>query len=383
MTQNRTDTCLFAISTLVSVFPTQWFSSADEERLEYFISEVKKRSLSDFFAQLSAARGVPKLDELQTATDTLNFRLRNELICSTLPEILSKGSPLLPAETRTLNSHLNKLLPRIKISNPINVQYELPKLVLTLLAVLGVVSGFLLGGAFARLAGVVSTDVYHLYYAIGAVAGTVSAVYGSLYLADSKTLRQWLGLSAVALAAGDITLQTLKTLFLPKWLDKSKKRYFLIRLLGYVTLYVVSKLLTRKEVYDQVRFRAYMDDVINQYLHVAMSVVAVLMLRVRLDNSGEHVAGTNNLVTEIIEIINRTGLQDEQDRDELIQEVKKYGYQLDVDGLHEVVWSVDLEKMYRTFGYIEAGNVCSIIERPIVRNGAVIKLGQVKRKKTT
>jgi hypothetical protein len=363
----------------LGIFPTQWFDRTDEGKLKSFLDGIKKNVLDKFFGHFTDLNKVPTVTQLKKASDELNQSLKNEIICVQLYEILDDSKKLELGETQCLTAHLNNLLPEFVVSNPVNIQYDLPKITLTIIATLGALAGFILGGMAIGYVGNAPADTGHL---VGAVLGAALFTFAAISIVNNPKWQWWLQTGVVVVGIGDIGLQGGKKALLSKlFIRKAVSKFFLKRMLTYTGTWLISRTLKRVETYDHARFREHMETAIDQYLRSVLPLVVALMFRA---GAGTQDGGTkrDELITEIVRIASRTRLRDTEDADELIQEIEKGGFTVTIETpASTLIWDTKLADTYDTFGHIPDGKLCDIVTPPVIQNGNVIAKGKVIRHK--
>lgn len=184
----------------LGIFSSEWFSKTDEQKLDEYISRAKKNTLDKFFGHFSEVYAVPSAEELQNASGTLGRRLNEELLRNELFEILNGNERVELKEANYLISHLNALMPPLKLPNPINVQYDLPRTALAVIAAIGAVLGFIFGGGIVGFIGNAPPETGHLF---GAVAGAALLSFAALSITNNPELQKWLQIGAGVAGAVD------------------------------------------------------------------------------------------------------------------------------------------------------------------------------------
>ncbi|GHS94008.1 hypothetical protein FACS1894107_13130 [Planctomycetales bacterium] len=365
----------------LDIFPSEWFAKTDGNKLTAFIDGVKSRLRNQLLPRFDASeKNAADLDELKRK---LSAELNTALTDPQLFAVLNGGEALAPKKTQLLISHLNTLLPEIRLANPFTVSENLPPVKIGVAAAVGSFGGIVIGGAVSALCRM-PPETGHLF---GAVCGAFIAVIGGLRIASEPRLRKWAMGIVGTVGALDIIRAMFKPALFPTWLPSwvppigGKKLSFGKRLAFYASALIALSFLKVERTVNVQQFETDLAGAVEQYIRAVLPLIAVLMFKTQIDAKDGVKTGDEKILHKIIPIIQRAQLRDADDIDELLQELKLGGYAFTEAAPKELVWEKSLEKQYETFGLIDDGTVCVIARLPIVKNDEVIARGLVRRKR--
>ncbi len=369
-----------------SRLPTSWFAGVDRAEIERLIEHARTEAAETFFDRLGK-RGVPSPADIKIASDALGIKLLERVESIGWIETLC-GEDTPPDRQEYLKIHLKELLVPPEIPDPTLVRMEVRTPILCVIAAIGAVLGFLFGGWLARVVLQIPVESGLMF---GAPIGAALGVLGVMFLANNETLRNRI-LLGLGIAGGiDVALQIFKG-FIP-W-PTGGKVSFLKRLVLYAVLAVAVFLSRREKVCDREHYRKEVESIVDEWLHSALAVIAVLTFKVQsLETSPfiPHAEDTETL-TEIVSIAKKLKQAPSEDVsiviDELAQELATHGFEIETEsptGMSSVeqtlIWDDSLSEQYKPFGILHAGDSVRVVKEPVIRDGVIEEKGVVKKTK--
>jgi MFS family permease len=240
-----------------------------------------------------------------------------------------------------------------------------------------------LGALFGNLSGSALSGFFSYPQSVGALVGSIIGafipVFFSIYLAQHKKLRlALLALVGTAFAV-DTVIGVIKLGSLSTFLGGKKSSWFK-RLFMYLAAFLILLLVKGKEELSLDSYDREVFFTIKYYLDFSASLVSVLLYRIKSRNL---MIGDDNskLLSELVPIIKKLIERDTDNH--LVQELKRKlmlsGFEMESPLVAEtsLKWSESLKERYDTFGYVKMGEMVSVEEEPIVKNGMVLRKGQV------
>ena len=369
------------------MYAKEWTDGIETEKLEQQIERTKSDAVHSFFGQLG--ENLPTAPHIETACREMSKVLRHQVASDEWLETLNRGMPLNPQDKVYLTVHTDSLLPPVIVPEPLTVQATLRTIPLCVNAALGAGCGFFLGGMLARLVTIPAESGM----IVGAPLGAFLLIWLSLFVVNNPKIRRWLLAIIGAGAAVDTALQVAKEM-IP--LPFGKSRFgFLRRLLGYVVFAWVIWLLKPKPSYAPTHYRQEVETIVEQWLRTSVSVIVVLMYRVRQGNDAlssetaqmkkEMDRVTKNMVglAEVTAKINR---RPRDGRDnlffELVQMFKNLGFEIPdaaTENESDFIWEETSGERFEMFGVVKLGDQVCVEEHPVMQNGTIVKKGLVRR----
>jgi hypothetical protein len=365
----------------LGMYPSEWFEKTDDEKLTSYTKQTQKNVKDILFD--NNVTDITKAEQLQKVTTGIARELNKRLTSTALFEILNGGKTVVPEEQQFLKSHLDSLLPKLKLPSPIG---EIGVKTVAIIAGIGALLGWIIGGLLVGYIGNTSAETGHL---VGTITGAFLSVMISMFIVNNPRIRKLAMWVITTVVIVDTVKQIIKGIFQPSFVPSflnnlfgNRKTTYRKRVVIYVAL--LSILFFLKRQYNRDLFCKYVDDAVEQYIRSALPIIVVLMFR--YDNNIKNnvpTTGNDKLVLTCVPIIQRSMLQNKDDVEELIQQFKIQGFDFETSAnFNEIlVWSKELEMQYETFGYIPYGTSVCVQNKPTTQNGEVIKKGQVIKKK--
>ncbi len=371
-----------------SKLPTSWFAGIDRKEIERLIDHAKTETVDLFFEKLGD-RDTPSTADIQAANQAMGIALKERTESIDWIESLC-GTETSLQHQEYLKAHLKELLVPPEIPDPTLVRMEVRTTVLCAVAAVGAVLGFLCGGWVARwLLGIPAESGLLFGAPIGAALGVVFV----MLVANNETLRNRILLGLGVAGGIDVAFQIFKG-FVP-W-PTGGKVSFVKRLLLYAVLALVVFVSRREKICDKKYYREEVESIVDNWLHTALAVVAVLTFKVKAIKENPfnpNLADTETL-TGIVGIAKKLRRSSGENIplviDELVQELETHGfeipeetempeYSVTVTPEQLLVWDDSMKERYKTMGIIRPGDTVKVEEEPIVRDGVVEKIGLVRK----
>jgi hypothetical protein len=367
-----------------NIFPSQWLGAADKVALAKYLEKVSLNATESFFRSLGELKPnvFPETERLKAASEQTAELLRRGLSAPELLEAINGGQSLSPENISLLALHLNELLPAFTMDPPETLSGELRPLVLGLMALLGSVLGYLLGGSL-KLLGVPADTGLFLGSALGAGAGAGL----SLFFAQNKKARHWLMAAVGGLAFLEGLMVLLKGAFWPSLLAFGRKSIFK-RLLIWVGLIFLLILVKGQKLFDLSRYKDAVSQKTRNYLALTLPLVTVLMFRLNEPPPTQELSvqpktsEEKELIFDVVRLVRRLKTQgrlnDEPSFGELVRKLTNKGYETEplvLEGPRKLLWDDSLKDTYEPFGLIDIGQRVTIEDEPVIKDGQVVRKG--------
>ncbi|MDR2406219.1 MAG: hypothetical protein LBE27_07615 [Deltaproteobacteria bacterium] len=364
-----------------AMFPGEWKERSDKERLALFVKNTKAEAYTSYKEAFFETLGKKSPSKLKDpALLNVSDRIENVLSLALGGDelLIAMGAGDLDDEDRAVfRSHLRELLAPFTLPPLPAPIVEVRLFTVALLAALGAFFGNLGGSALSGFLGYPQA----VGALLGCVLGAFIPVASSVYLAQHRRVRLALmalvgTMAVVDTAAGIIRLGTL-SLFLGGGESSRVKR-----LLMYLVAFLILLLVKGSERFDAGSYDASVSYAIESYLEDALPLVNVLIFRVksgRGEREDPSTKVTNDLVLIIKKLLNTPGSEDNLPLQDLKRRLSLAGYEMEAAPYTDTFleWSDSLKSRYETFGYVKTGQMVTVEEEPVVKNGEVLRKGQV------
>ena len=322
-------------------------------------------------------------NDLEQAIVAVHEKASTLLISDEILEVLPNGPTDLSSKESLRASWLS-LMPKLSIPVP-STELELSAWRLAVAGALGSLLGMLLIGGLMHWV----LNMRDAGILFGGTIGAASAVYGAWYAPRSRILR-----SALLSVIGAATIFELCAIFSGLglsglWSRLNGSGNLVKRLLIYCGIIVLLVFTRQESHYDQDHFEKIARCVIEQWVDYGMlllfNLVATgqseIIQRVVLDPS---------LARSIVDLHNSSAADLPLIAEVILQEARGLG----LDGLdgtprfidqhagvtkRELYWENKLNQQYKCFGVIQEGDMVIVEEEPVMQNGVVVDLGEVRK----
>ncbi|MDR2198696.1 MAG: hypothetical protein LBR53_04460 [Deltaproteobacteria bacterium] len=365
------------------VFPAEWKLVCDRKGVSDFFDAVKKGALEKFREAVHPGRGEgggegdpPKAPSLDRAAAAAGRHLLDSLGRDDFFRVLGEES-LDAREKALFREHLGALLPPFQAPPPPLPATGVRVATVACAAALGAFCGNLSGGAIM--------EFFHHPRSVGALFGSVLGAFVpallTVYLAQHKRVRLALmGILGTA-AAADIALGVLAVAGPAAILGRGKSSR-LKRLGLYLAAFLVLLLAKGKEGFDGGSYERSLSRSVDEYLELAFPLTLLLLYRLkrgRVPETGDEGDLLAGVVAVVKKMLAREGSGDDFLLAELERKLSLAGFETGggAPGEEELSWEPGLREKYETFGYVKTGDKVSVEEEPVVKDGVVMKKGQV------
>ncbi|MBN1997864.1 hypothetical protein JW935_09955 [candidate division KSB1 bacterium] len=163
---------------------------------------------------------------------------------------------------------------------------------------------------------------------------------------------------------------------------------FRFKSLGFISRLFMSK----SKSYNRQEYLNLLDSVIRLWLNNVFLLFRLLMERQSAQNL---TTDDRSLAVLYADYLHKLYFASPESLPDVVAEMITRAHNLGIEGLagepaflsgkdtvaEELVWNSELVKFYRTFGVIEAGDRVFVEEKPVIREGKVIKMGLVRKKR--
>jgi hypothetical protein len=368
------------------LFPSQWREKTDQPALDRFISKVAAEAIEAWSSALDSIAGTPSPEDLQEAEDQLTWSLSRSLCSDELFAVLDEGRGLTWPQSGMLAAHFNSMRPPLRLPPPPAPQVRPRAAALGLAAAVGGAAGASLGGAAAAWL----SFPPEIGLLPGAALGAAAAVRLAFYLSLNDQVRKILLAAVGGVALTDSLLLIAKGALVPAFLAGGRGS-FVKRLAFYLGAAAALVFVKAEKTFDLALMRSQTLAAVEAYLEATAPLAVVLTHR--LDKLGLTQFGLTSrddetkLLWETASLVKRLRARpwasEDSILDELVRKLSNAGFQMSPPaqsiGPQQLIWTADLKDLYETFGLVEDGQPVLVEEEPIVRDGHVLRKGQVVR----
>ncbi len=331
---------------------------------------------------------VPSKEDIENASQKAKSTLTNYLISQ---ETIHHINPDLIASDETLETFKLKFN---SISGPLEMPLpqiveELPQIKLSFVALIGAIAGMMLLTPLTRLLlGIRDIGIF-----IGPPVGAFCFVWGTIYVAKSKRLRNiLLGSLGVATAYEVWTLISGQNLFSFVWRKlSSNKSNAVKRILLYVVTIWLLMFSKREETYNRQDYEDVVKVIMKQWWDAALLILIILCNSLNAEKS--ELADMRNILTKLGAKLWGLKYASKENLPIIAQDILQEACVLGFDGMDSkpkfsndvsgqlttLIWRNELKEKYETFGNIDDGNQVFIEQEPIIFKGKVFKKGLVRK----
>jgi len=322
-------------------------------------------------------------NDLEQAIVAVHEKASTLLISDEMLEVLPNGPSDLSSKESLRASWLS-LMPKLSVP-VLNAELELFAWSLAVAGALGSLLGMLLIGGLMHWA----LNMRDAGILFGCTIGAASAVYGAWYTARSRILR-----AALLTVIGTATIFELFAAFSSLGLGGLWRRLkgsgnLIYRLMIYCGI-IVLLVFTRQEYrHDQDHFEKIARCVIEQWVDYGM----LLLFNLVATGQSEIIQCAvlyPSLARSIVDLHNSSVADLPLIAEVILQEARRLGLD-SLDGTprfidqhavvtkRELYWENKLNQQYKCFGVIQEGDMVIVVEEPVMQNGIVVDLGEVRK----
>ena len=367
-----------------SKLPGTWFAQLDPQIRKQRLESARDDATALFFEKLGK-QGIPTPSDLKIATCTMGQMLTDRVESIEWIESFC-GEKATHEQRDYLKLHLRELLIPPKIPDPTLIRLEMRMPVICVIAAVGAVLGMVLGGWVVK--NFLDNVPVELGYILGAPAVSALALGFVLLVATNETVRNRILFGLGIVGGIDIALQIFKG-FLP-WPILGGKLAFAKRLLLYGMIGFILFVSRRENICDHNHYRSEVEGIVEQWLHSAMAIIAVLTFKVESleDNPFHPKQGDSQSLVDIAGIAQNLKQAAPDDlpiyTNMLIQKLQTRGFlvtdESQTESVSSLIWEESMREQYQTAGIIREGDTIKIEKEPILRNGIVEQKGLVRKK---
>lgn len=369
------------------LFPGQWLGEADREGLSRWLEQSRAEAVDRYFAALgegTSAGAPPGPERLSAARDRLALALDGSLRSGELFALCAGKNPPPPEDSAFLSAHLRELMPEIRLPPPPPPELAPRVWAVGLFSAAGAAGGHLAGG---KLAGFFGHGALTGALA-GAAAGALLLTALALFAGGSEKRRRAFLAATAGIALADAAVSLASGAFLP-YPFRGAKSPLWKRALIYAGAALALVALKGKGAFDCAAHRAQVDCAVRSRLESAVSLAAVLLFRARERRPGLAPQGEEKLLAglaaDVRKLVSGPGALEDARLSGLARRLENAGFELaspagGPEGPEEFPWDPARADLYETFGYIRRGEAVVVEEEPVVRDGKVLRKGQVARR---